>query len=304
LYEDAIAAAIMSKQPEETKEKLVVMILGAGRGPIVKAAMHASKKTNRPINLYAVEKNRNAVNTLLHLQRSSWKEMGFDVTVVHSDMRKFNPPVKGDIIVSELLGSFGDNELSPECLDGAQRYLQNDGIMIPQNYTSFVHPIMSAKLHTEVRSLPEKNSKTDAAHYQTPYVVHMKNKYDIAPPQKLFEYHHPNRIPHDTNDRCQQLDFEAKADCVLSGFAGYFESELFGGVMMSILPATYTEGMLSWFPIYFPIKNPVQIKEGDKISVRFRRCSTERSVWYEWNVTSPVIVSTHNLNGCAYEIGL
>jgi type II protein arginine methyltransferase len=28
-----------------------------------------------------------------------------------------------DILVSELLGSFGDNELSPECLDGAQRVL-------------------------------------------------------------------------------------------------------------------------------------------------------------------------------------
>ena len=26
--------------------------------------------------------------------------------------------------MSELLGSFGDNELSPECLDGAQRYLK------------------------------------------------------------------------------------------------------------------------------------------------------------------------------------
>ena len=28
------------------------------------------------------------------------------------------------MLVSELLGSFGDNELSPECLDGAQRYLK------------------------------------------------------------------------------------------------------------------------------------------------------------------------------------
>lgn len=33
--------------------------------------------------------------------------------------------------VSELLGSFGDNELSPECLDGAQRFLKPDGISIP-----------------------------------------------------------------------------------------------------------------------------------------------------------------------------
>ena len=31
---------------------------------------------------------------------------------------------QADILVSELLGSFGDNELSPECLDGAQSFLK------------------------------------------------------------------------------------------------------------------------------------------------------------------------------------
>ena len=46
------------------------------------------------------------------------------VTVVSSDMREWNAPEKADILVSELLGSFGDNELSPECLDGAQKFLK------------------------------------------------------------------------------------------------------------------------------------------------------------------------------------
>jgi len=38
-------------------------------------------------------------------------------------MRSVDLPEKIDILVSELLGSFGDNELSPECLDGAERLL-------------------------------------------------------------------------------------------------------------------------------------------------------------------------------------
>ncbi len=35
------------------------------------------------------------------------------VTVISSDMREWNPPEEdyADILVSELLGSFGDNEL-------------------------------------------------------------------------------------------------------------------------------------------------------------------------------------------------
>lgn len=41
-------------------------------------------------------------------------------------MRSFYPREKADIIVSELLGSFGDNELSPECLDGVMRTLKRE----------------------------------------------------------------------------------------------------------------------------------------------------------------------------------
>lgn len=35
-------------------------------------------------------------------------------------MRHWIPPERADIMVSELLGSWADNELSPECLDIAQ----------------------------------------------------------------------------------------------------------------------------------------------------------------------------------------
>lgn len=48
--------------------------------------------------------------------------------------------------MSELLGSWGDNELSPECLDGAQRFLKEGGVSIPQEYTSYVAPMSSHKV--------------------------------------------------------------------------------------------------------------------------------------------------------------
>lgn len=72
---------------------------------------------------------------------------------------------QADILVSELLGSFGDNELSPECLDGAQRFLALDGVSIPQSYTSFLAPVTTHKLYNDV-----KNYK-DLEHFETPYVV-------------------------------------------------------------------------------------------------------------------------------------
>lgn len=55
---------------------------------------------------------------------------GHLVEVVSCDMRHWDAPEKADIIISELLGSFGDNELSPECLDGAQRFLKGKYMML------------------------------------------------------------------------------------------------------------------------------------------------------------------------------
>ena len=69
-----------------------------------------------------------------------------------------------DVMVSELLGSFGDNELSPECLDGAQRFLapkglrglnEPGGVSIPVDYTSYLAPVAAGKLWNEA-----KHSKT------------------------------------------------------------------------------------------------------------------------------------------------
>ena len=66
-------------------------------------------------------------------------------------MRFWEAPEQTDILVSELLGSFGDNELSPECLDGAQRFLKPDGVSIPQSYTSYLAPMTSFKLYKDCK---------------------------------------------------------------------------------------------------------------------------------------------------------
>jgi protein arginine N-methyltransferase 5 len=87
------------------------------------------------------------------------------VTLVSADMRHWQAPEQADILVSELLGSFGDNELSPECLDGAQRFLAPGGISIPSAYTSYLAPVTSSKLWNDVRAYK------DLKHLETPYVV-------------------------------------------------------------------------------------------------------------------------------------
>jgi len=73
------------------------------------------------------------------------------VTLIHGDMREVELDVKADIVVSELLGSFGDNELSPEWLFPIQRHMNEGAISIPCYYRSQVCPISSQALWNEVK---------------------------------------------------------------------------------------------------------------------------------------------------------
>jgi len=62
--------------------------------------------------------------TFCSLQDRKRREWGDKVHLTFGDMRVVDIPAKADILVTELLGSLGDNELSPECLDGAVRFLK------------------------------------------------------------------------------------------------------------------------------------------------------------------------------------
>jgi len=303
-YQAAMTAALGDMVPEEQREDRVVtlMVVGAGRGPLVRAALNASQKSGVKIRVFAVEKNPNAVVTLQQQQIEDWGEK---VTVISSDMREWNPPKEdyADILVSELLGSFGDNELSPECLDGAQKFLKPDGISIPYEYTSFLGPLQSSKLYNEVRQCKDE-TKHPLANFETPYVVHFQNRFELAAPQSLFTFNHPNWDKIIDNTRYAELSFTAVADSVLHGFGGYFECKLYKEIMISILPATHSPGMFSWFPILFPLREPVQLKADDEIVLHFWRNVSAKHVWYEWALSSPTTVAVHNPNGRSYEIGL
>ena len=48
--------------------------------------------------------------------------------------------------------------------------------------------------------------------------------------------------------------FSVQQNAILHGFSGYFDAVLFEDVMLSIEPRTHSPGMISWFPIFFPLK--------------------------------------------------
>ncbi|WCJ30569.1 Protein arginine N-methyltransferase 5 [Euphorbia peplus] len=298
-YQLAISKALVERVPEEATVTTVLMVVGAGRGPLVRASLQAAEETGRKVIVYAVEKNPNAVVTLHSLVKlEGWEDI---VTIISCDMRHWDAPQKADILVSELLGSFGDNELSPECLDGAQRFLKQDGISIPSSYTSYIQPVTASKLYNDVKS------HKDLVHFETAYVVKFHNVARLAPSQPVFTFTHPNYTSQKSNHRYKKLQFEIANDtgsAMVHGFAGYFDAELYKDVHLSIEPSTATPNMFSWFAIFFPLRTPTYIQPGSPLEVHFWRCSNPSKVWYEWSVTSPTSSPVHNSNGRSYWVGL
>lgn len=62
-YQEATRQALVDLHPKGTPDP-VVMVVGAGRGPLVSAALAAARDAGRKIKLYALDKNENAVITL------------------------------------------------------------------------------------------------------------------------------------------------------------------------------------------------------------------------------------------------
>ncbi|RXK42065.1 protein arginine N-methyltransferase 5 [Tremella mesenterica] len=295
-YEAAIYLALMDLPQEKTH---AIAVAGAGRGPLVACCLSALVRAERKAKIYAVEKNASAFLTLQERKALEWHDA---VDIISGDMRKVVLPEQVDLLVSELLGSLGDNELSPECLDGAARFLKPDGFSIPMSYTAHIAPVSSSKLHYEV-SLPTR----PAGAAETPYVVMMSavNALSGEGPgpsgrcgeriQQCWQFEHPRKdlilgddglpLNNTHNTRSAHMSFHIPHAGPLHGLAGYFEAHLYGNIGLSIHPenmSLVSPDMFSWFPLFFPFIEPLHLPSNCELVVSLWRLTDRVKVWYEW----------------------
>jgi len=404
-----------------------VLVVGAGRGPLVRCVLRAGASAGVRVRVHALEKNPNAVLTLQALQGH---DPAFkDVIVVSTDAREWQGPEDAskqqssssgggslafaDLVVSELLGSFGDNELSPECLEPIlQRFLKPaTGVSIPASSQSFLVPVSSSRLWGDVLAHGAGSSSGELKAFETSYVCQMHNHYRAsqhirpvfnfvhrAPPaptttittaaagsdagaasaaaeraQRSSDEHtegdwlpqdNPAAVRRERQRREQQqqpapsnaaldhassaatcavaavapavslsasqlasisslahsrhasLSFPIPLACTVHGLGGYFTARLYKDVCISIVPGgSFSTGMFSWFPLFFPLRTPVALASGDTLQVDMWRCTTARKVWYEWALTGSgsggqgatgagAVSPVHNPNGRSSYIGL
>ncbi len=235
----------MVPEGEKNSAELVVMVVGAGRGPLVRAVLNASKNIVRKMKIVIVEKNPNAINVLEAMLRDMWSNE--NIELIFNDMRQADYKGNVDILVSELLGSFGDNELSPECLDGVQNFLKPTGVSIPCNSISYLRPIMTKRTNSNIIRSYDKKLESNVSPLEVSWQTYLASVFYIDDCVETFTFEHPNRSEKIDNSRHKVLSFSSRKDCLLTGFAGYFTSKLYKDIEISIHPLTHTQSMRSWY---------------------------------------------------------
>jgi len=63
--------------------------------------------------------------------------------------------------------------------------------------------------------------------------------------------------------------------------------------------------MFSWYPVYFPIDIPLNLKSGSTVVMDIWRCGDDQGQyrWYEWRIVSPRPSRIFNMNGQSSKIG-
>lgn len=65
------------------------MVVGAGRGPLIRSAINAAANTKRKLKIYVIEKNPNAIITLTSLIEELWPDKG---NTIHNLLKHINIP--------------------------------------------------------------------------------------------------------------------------------------------------------------------------------------------------------------------
>uniref|UniRef100_A0A0N4ZUI5 Protein arginine N-methyltransferase n=1 Tax=Parastrongyloides trichosuri TaxID=131310 RepID=A0A0N4ZUI5_PARTI len=244
-----------------------IALLGAGRGQLLTSILWAYKKLtseapekNISIVVHVVEKNNLA---LLDCRKVYEYIEGFTIKPVNIDMGEWGRQIRDtksrlpDIIVSELLGSFGCNELSPDLLYEVEALVYHPKqIWIPKIVESYLQPVTNipalqflvdeAVFHGEFyggqgRHNSRRYYKFDDIYAKAKpispctdrvYIAQPSPVYKIDNPKYCFTYLHPqydkliNINPEDLSG-CAKITFKARSTCDITGFQGYFVATLY-----------------------------------------------------------------------------
>lgn len=291
-YSKAILCAMIKLEQYIHKGSLELICVGPGRGPLVDELFKAIEYlhlNHDKLNISVVEHNSAVMPFLEYKNKHSWDSK---VTLYCEDIRNWNPrktfdwwgqiretPFNGfHLIFSELIGSFGCNELMPEVLAPLAKFQNtfDECIWIPQSLDCYIAPVHSPSIWSMSNDIESNISVPIISDF-----LYLSNPVKVW----SFDYTNPQ---FETFSREFQGGIEFTEDSILHGFAGHFKAVLFPGIELDNLPQipkswdSPQSKSNSWLPIYMHSKEQLVIPKCHKMEIKFARESNEHTLSYSW----------------------
>jgi protein arginine N-methyltransferase 1 len=240
---------------EQVKQGDVVVDLGTGTGILAQWALEAGAS-----KVYGIEFNENT----LEIAKDNLVLFGDRFIPVLGNSLNINLPERVDIIISETIGNFADNENCVLFLkDAKKRFLKKDGIMIPQSISQMLVPVYSPKIEDNISAMEQLDY----------YEAVIPKEDHVASPIRtnLFMFDQDEDIEYTKNESFSLYPETNK----ITGFKGWFVAQLSGSVNIST--ETVAEDS-SWNNFYFP--SAINVTEKD-LTISLKRHNGDYEITYK-----------------------
>jgi len=273
--------------PSTNTSSIKVLVVGAGRGRLALFALDAIREAGRKGEVHVIDASPRAIDFL----RSRFKE-----EIRHGDMAVHdawivspapeNPlpcTLEGlenafNIIVSEVFGSFGDNEFLPEIVSTAgKRWGARGHAMIPQSWTTYVAPIQSSSIAARhLKQIPHVMGVPDDCVFlsvpQIAYTSVTSTDQRLFEADLCFECSRESQWRPSTSETKRQKKVDNESLVVVNGFIGFFSAELWKGISIDTrMGYDFERNTFHWEAFFFPVlSTPLQVTGPLHFSLRRR----------------------------------
>jgi len=330
LYYSAIYVALKQWKVRVNKSELChIMVIGGGRGRLVEYCSDCLSDLGMQGFVFVVEVNQEAYHILnerfaqnkhIHILKPFALRTAFEMQLA-KDMNVFDSKIQAlidtkpiHLFVSELFGSFADNEFVSEILcasiqtfgkkDASGKYVCTS---IPESYTTYICGIHSDTL----QKFFQNHNQEKLYILQVPEDAQMLSNITMLYTASCYKSSE-ELISNITLQKTNQVK-------PLTGIAGYFEATLYGDICIHTAP-TPKQNTYFWETAFFPVledSSSLWRNQGTSINCFFaRKCkqikpdvnkifdinSPVLHMWYEWGLGD--VPCKHNGGGVHHSLHL
>jgi fengycin family lipopeptide synthetase D len=201
------------------------------------------------------------------------------ITLVYGDANKIKLPEKGDVLISEIVGSIGGSEGAAVILNKAWRFLKEDGVMAPvRSLTKIAAVYLPGNIHRDPGFSAVGARYTEKVFRSFGYsfdlrlcVRNFPNSHVISNADVFEDLDFSGLVPEEDS---HEMNFTINRDAVMDGFLVWLTLETIAGEVIDTLEHEYC-----WLPVYVPVFYPgVEVSEGDVIEASCTRTLCENGI--------------------------